>query len=403
MALFISFSKIQTIIYDYFVFLCMAKEVYGAVATLVGSIIGAGILGIPFVMAKAGFLTGLLVILFVGIAVMGMNLAFGEVILRTKGNHQLAGYADKYLGKTGKYVAALSMLIGIYGALIAYLIGVGQSAFELSKIVNGVGFLSPLVYSLLFAVFVGTVVWMGLKAIEKFELTLGIFVFSIVVFISFISFFSLKFNVSNIALFDAKNLFMPFGVVLFAFLGAVAIPEMKEELAKKKKLLKKAIIWGSIVPIFLYTIFSAAVVGILGTGTTSIATIGLGEAFGSYMIVFANLFAMFAMTTSFLALAMALREMYDYDYGFHKNTAWLLTMAVPVGAFLIGIKDFISTIGFAGSIAGGIDGILIVWMLWVAQKKGDRKPEYTVGRFRVFGWGIIIVFSLGILYQFIGF
>ena len=33
---------------------------------------------------------------------MVLNLYVGEITLRTKGNHQLPGYAKRYLGKTGR-------------------------------------------------------------------------------------------------------------------------------------------------------------------------------------------------------------------------------------------------------------------------------------------------------------
>ena len=41
----------------------MEKRFLEAVAVLIGIVIGAGVLGIPYVVAKAGFLTGLLVAL----------------------------------------------------------------------------------------------------------------------------------------------------------------------------------------------------------------------------------------------------------------------------------------------------------------------------------------------------
>lgn len=60
-------------------------------------VIGAGILGIPYVVAKAGFLTGLLDLIIIGLAVLVLNLYVGEIMLRTKEDHQLTGYAEKYL------------------------------------------------------------------------------------------------------------------------------------------------------------------------------------------------------------------------------------------------------------------------------------------------------------------
>src|SRR3989338_3789267 len=105
----------------------MEKRFFGAIATLVGTTIGAGVLGIPFVVAKAGILLGLIDIIIIGAAIMMVNLYLGEVVLRTKGKHQLTGYAQKYLGNKGKSIMALTMVFSIYGALTAYIIGVGEA------------------------------------------------------------------------------------------------------------------------------------------------------------------------------------------------------------------------------------------------------------------------------------
>ena len=64
---------------------------YEAIATLVGCTIGAGILGIPYVVAKSGFLIGFIDIVLIGLAVMLINLYLGEVVLIN---------VDKYEPKT---------------------------------------------------------------------------------------------------------------------------------------------------------------------------------------------------------------------------------------------------------------------------------------------------------------
>ena len=119
-----------------------------AATMLTGTIIGAGVLGIPYVVAKAGFLYGTILILLLGVAFVYLNLFMGEVVLRTKEQHQLTGYAEKYLGKIGKKVMALSMLISLYGALTAYLIGEGAALHSMFK------FGSPLLYTVIFILIV---------------------------------------------------------------------------------------------------------------------------------------------------------------------------------------------------------------------------------------------------------
>ena len=103
------------------------KLFWEAIATMVGTIIGAGVLGLPYVVSQAGFLTGMITILGVGLVVLLLYLYLGETVLRTKGFHQLTGYAEKYLGKWGKGLMTFAMVFGTYGALIAYLIGEGEA------------------------------------------------------------------------------------------------------------------------------------------------------------------------------------------------------------------------------------------------------------------------------------
>ena len=207
------------------------KHYLHAIATLIGTVIGAGVLGIPYVVAQAGFLSSLITIVALGIIVMFVFLYVGEIVLRTKGNHQMTGYCERYLGRTGKAVMAISMVFGIYGALIAYFIG---ESHTLSSIFRG----NPLYYNIGFFVLVSIIIYSGLKAVENSEL-----IFSSIVLIIIFTLVALSFkhvNLSNINHFSISKVFLPYGVILFAYLGFVAVPEMKEELKGNLKSLKKA-------------------------------------------------------------------------------------------------------------------------------------------------------------------
>jgi tyrosine-specific transport protein len=367
---------------------------YKAIATLTGTTIGAGILGIPYVVAKAGFFTGLLLILILGLAILMLNLFLGEITLRTPGNHQLPGYAERYLGKIGKGLMVFAMFFGIYGALIAYLIGEGES---LSALFGG----SPLIFSLIFFIIASSIVYLGLKSVVKSELLFVIGLTLLILLIAVIAIFSGKMNLANLAEFNLSKIAIPYGVILFAFLGTVAVPEMKEYLTRDRKLLKKSIIIGTLIPLVAYALFSFITIATTGAQTTEIATIGLGKALGPTIIIFGNLLAIFAMFTSFLTLALAMKEIYHYDYKINKNIAWALTVFIPLILFLLGLHSFIKVIGITGAVAGGLEGILLVLIYWKARKKGTRIPEYKLGNINLVGIIIMVLFILGIIYQLI--
>ncbi|MBT4651733.1 amino acid permease [Candidatus Woesearchaeota archaeon] len=366
--------------------------------TLMGTVIGAGILGIPYVVAQVGILYGFLLMLFLGLAFLVINLFVGEIVLRTKEQHQLSGYAEKYLGKWGKRIMTFSLLVGLYGALTAYLIGEGATLYSVFN------FGSPLLFSLIFFIITFLIIYKGIKATGKAELILISLLFLVVLLIGIFSFKQISF--SNLTHSNITKLFIPYGVILFAYMGLPAIPELQEQLGKEKKKLKSAIIIGSTIPIALYTIFSIIVIGVVGLGNfellgsnDKIATIALSIYSQPILGMFANILAVLAMFTSFLTIGIALSEMFEYDYNFSRRISLLLTFSIPLLITLLKLSSFIMVLGITGAIAGGLDGILIVLMYWKAKLKGNRKPEYSLPKLKWLGIFLMGLFALGIIYQ----
>jgi tyrosine-specific transport protein len=368
------------------------KRLFHAVATLVGCMMGAGILAIPYVVAQAGFITGAIDIIVLGLIFILLNLYLGEVILRTKGTHQLTAYAEKYTGKIGRRFMFVSMVVGIYGAIIAYIMGGGAALSSLTG-------LDSLLCSVIFFGALSGIVYVGLGAIEESEAIAMPLVLAIVLII--VIFGISKANSVNLTEFSFSNLMIPYGVVLFALIGSSSIPEMKEELEKEKKSLKKAIIIGSTIPIIVYLLFAFAIVGALGKETYEIGALGLTAILGEKMAFLGAIFAMMTMSTAFLALGLALKELFWYDYGLRKNTSWLLACFVPFLLFVLvklgNLADFVTILDVAGIITGAITGILVVLMVINAKKKGERKPEYSIYINKFIAFALIALFIIGAL------
>lgn len=367
------------------------KKLYGGISILIGVTIGAGVLALPHAVANAGFFTGIIDLAVIGIAMLVLNLCLGEVTLRTKGNHQLTGYCEKYLGKIGKHLMGASMVIGIYGAIIAYTIGGGQS---IAQILGGNSWL----WSAIFFLTGMTIIYKGLSALEESEVTMEIIKISVFIVIVAMVFFSGKIDATNLTPFKTANLFLPYGVILFAYLGTTAVPEMKEEMKGSWKQLKTAIIAGSAIPIFVYLIFALAVVGIGGQKTAEIATITIGQMLGTTGLVLANIFAVLAMFTSFIALGYGLKEMYHYDYKVNINKSFLLTCTIPIIMLLTGMQSFAKTLEITGAISGGLAGVLVVLMHRLAKKNGDRKPEYNINITLLGSILLILMFVIGAMF-----
>jgi tyrosine-specific transport protein len=372
----------------------MKSKLFSAIVILTGTVVGAGIFGIPYVVAKVGFISGLVYLIVLGLVVAVEILCYGEVILRTKEFHQSTGYAEKYLGKWGKLVMSFSLVFGIYGALLAYMIGVGDFLYSLiGEFLGG----TPVLYATIFFILASLAILVGLGMVIKIEKGMFLVLLAVVLLIFVLGVRHVQFD--NLIAFDLKNIFLPYGVILFAFTGISAIPDMSRTLRREESKLKKAIMIGMVTVFVVYLLFSFVIVGISGKNTSEEAVVGLEKLLGKKIFIIGAILGILTMATSFLTLGLALKEMFVYDFGFHKTLAWVVACFVPFIFFLLGLVGFVRVLGIVGSITGGISGILVFLMYFRAKKTGDQKPAYTVNIPKILVYFLCGLFGLGAIYQ----
>ena len=367
------------------------KKYLIASSVLIGSCIGAGVLGIPYVAAQAGLLVTFFYILFVGLMIYVVNLYLGEICLRTKGHHQLIGYVEKYLGRKMRHVMEGAVVFGIYAALIAYMVGMGQSFSQM--------FTGSTDHYIFFGLGIGllmsVLVYGGTSSLKRFE-KYGVAIILILLLV-IIGVFIGDVKSSNIFTFEASNVLLPFGVVLFALMSFQVIPELKIVLKGDEKYIKRVIRTGSIVSVLFYILFAFVVVGYKGIDTPQVATLALGHIF-----VFLGIFTMF---TSYIASGVALRESFKYDERMKNSRAWFFAAIIPVVLFLFTqLTDFFSftkILSIGGVVSGGLMAMVILLMIRKSKVKSSRKPEYSVPANWFVVGSLILLFLLGVVMQLI--
>ena len=363
------------------------KNFWTAVSILIGTCIGAGVLGIPYIASQSGFFVTLAYILGIGVIILFLNLYLGEIALRTKGDHQLVGYAEKYLGKKGKHLMEFSIVFGVYAAIVAYALGIGESLsflfFENSNYTTlfGIGF----------GVLMSVLFWRGRNSLKNFE-KIGVAIILFLLLFIFFNFIN-KIDYSNLTYFNPENIFLPFGVVVFALLAFHSIPELKIILNKNKIAMKKALIIGTLTCILFYILFAFLILGYKGISTPEVATIALGGIF--------ILLGIFTMFTSWLSLGTALEESYILDEKILKKKSWVFVSVIPLLIFLaVQFSDFFSftiILSIGGVVSGGLAAILILLMVRKAKDGGNRKPEYSVPINWFVAAFFILIFLAGIV------
>lgn len=356
------------------------KKFLAAMFTLSGTIIGAGILGLPYVFAKSGFLIGIFWLLVIGSMILYVNLALGEITLRTKGNHQLPGYANRYLGKWGKRIMFFALVFGIYSALLAYLIGEGNSFAKLIPFD-----VSPIFYGIIFWMFMTMLLGHGMKELKRIE-TWGVMTIIVIVFGMFCRYLH-NVDVGNLVTINHGNLLFPIGVVFFAMHGFSSMPEVRREIKGRESLFKKAIIFGTLIPIVLYILFSVIFIGRLGTNINEVATLSFGP--------FVTVLGIFTMLTSYFVLSFALHDMYKYDIKLNKVWNFALTSFIPLVLYILiqvfKLASFNEILGIGGTVSSGIMGIIIL----VMAKKAKNNPNNPNPKINIpISWIAVVLLSL---------
>ena len=177
---------------------------------------------------------------------------------------------------------------------------------------------------------------------------------------------------------------------------------MNEELKNNKKDLKKAIIIGSLIPLFIYILFALIIVGITGINTTDGAILGIASVLGNKFLILGSVLGILTMATSFIAVAFALKEMYHFDYRLKKKLSSVFACFIPliISSVIItsDIKNaFFKVLDITGSLGGSLAGILIVLIWWKAKKSGKRKPEYSIHKRKIISLILLLMFVLGLV------
>lgn len=362
-----------------------------AVFMITGLTIGAGVLGLPYVIARSGLVIGLLLIVIWGLVILLLNLMLGDIVVRTKQSFQLPGLAGKYLGRFAKILLSFVIVFAGFGSLLAYIIGEGHA---LSAIFGG----APMWWSVFFWSLGSFFIWQGLDSIKKVDRVLSL---SVIILIVGLSLFLLPhIKPINFDFIEISNFFLPFGVILFALHAAPSIAEAHAVLPGSEKRFKKAIIIGTLIPIAVYVLFSLAVVGYFGLNTTEVATIGLGNAFGRPFAILANSFAVMAMATCFMGMGLALKQSLMWDHKISRHIADFAVVTVPILLFLFGFRSFVAVLDFVGGLFIGIESLLVVMICYQARKKGDLDGRrYGLKSFWLVAIPVILFFIVATIYS----
>ncbi|MFA6099567.1 MAG: aromatic amino acid transport family protein [Patescibacteria group bacterium] len=346
------------------------SRVRDVVLNLVGTVIGAGIFGLPPVMAKTGILGG--TILFFGILLVGLSLhlLYVQVVLADKAKRRLAGYAEHWVGHWAKWFAFVVFFLKCSGAILAYIILGGEF---LSIIARGFGLdLNLWIWQLIFWAVGAFIVFFGLKIVTFVEdeltwILISAMLFSMVVLFPF-------FDWQSIAMWQPLGFWQALGVMFFAVTAMTIIPEAVEIGGRNAKIANSGIFWGTIISGILSWGFGLTI-ALAYPQITSSKDIGL--AFPPIFWWLIPVIGILAVITSYITITQAVKNLWHWDAKANPVVSWIIAIAFPLLLFAVTSRNFLDTIGFVGGVLTGLSGLIICLCAWFAMRRRGARIHWV--------------------------
>jgi tyrosine-specific transport protein len=332
---------------------------------LTGTIIGAGIFGLPAVMAKTGIVGGSL--LFFGLLILAvlLHLVFVEVVLGDRTKRRLAGYAGRWVGGWAYWLALITFFAKCVGAILAYLILGGEF---LSVLAHGLGWFDAVwFWQLVFWAVGAIIVFFGLSMVTVIEdeltwLLIGAMVFTGAVLVPF-------FDWQRVAMWHGENFWQALGVMFFAVMALTVIPESVDIAGRKEGTARKGVFWGTVLAGVLSWIFGVTI-ALAYPSVSSAKDIFL--AFPPIFWWLVPTVGILAIITSYITVTQALKNILTMDVKLKERLSWFVAVAVPLVLFALTSRNFLNTIGFVGGVLTGIAGLIICLCAWRVTRQKTK-------------------------------
>jgi len=333
-----------------------------AILTLISGAIGVGYLAIPYAIYKFGTLWGIIGISLAGLLVTVVLLSFVDIIIYDKGNHQLPGYAKKYLGKSTGTILMLISVFSILGALLVYSIILGEI---LSKLFSNFNIhYSQTIFSLIIIIPLLGFLQFNVKNISKIS---QISIFFVISGMFFIFFYSIS-KINQIQITDLDFSYFPIilGVSIFSLNCTNVVPIIDELIGYERDKYRKSIIFSIFITTILYIVFGVILSISFGSKMEN-GLISVFEDSGNGISVFILIYLFVGLVSPFVLLANSIKEIFHYDYKISKNFVIEVLWFVLSILLLINIGSYESIISFVGSVSLGLQAIIII-IIWFKLK-----------------------------------
>lgn len=386
----------------------MNSKIIGSILIIAGTAIGGGMLAMPIISSGVGFPGITLIMILIWLAMCYTAILLVETYRYNNPDDGFSTMTYKYLGKAGSIVTGISMLTLMYALVSAYIAG-GSDILRINLIKWLDIDISPQATALIFTILFGGIVALGARIVDVATKWLFIIKLAFLFIIVLIMFGYIRIeNLLSMPM-EKALVFSSIPVIFTSFGFHIVVPSLVKYLDGNLKDLKKAFIYGSLLPLVVYIIWQSSILGSIEPQTfyniiqenkglegmiKAVSTVSQSNWFQIPI----NVFTAAAILTSFLGVALAL---FDYIRDLSKKKSfskrpfiiYLITFIPPLLFALYYPKGFVIALSYA-AISVVITSLFIPILMYIKVKQ-ERKEKITF--FQKIAFTLIMAFGISIL------
>lgn len=364
----------------------------GGVLLIAGTSIGAGMLALPVITSFGGFLPSFCLFTLIWALMLVTAFFFLDVNLAIKGEPNFISMTGKTLGKTGKVVCWIFYLLLLYALLAAYISActpLFSLAFSSFFSINLPSFIPPFFLPILF----GGFIYLGTQGVDYLNRMLMIGL--ILSYLLLTGSLPAHIEPARFAHNDFLSALLAIPAIITSFGYHIIIPTLTTYMGHKTKLLRKALLIGSIIPFVVYLLWEGMVLGAVPLShLTEAWTKGVPatEPLSTFLqspwiSSISRFFSFFAIITSFLGISLSLSDFLTDGLkikktGKGKCIAIALTFIPPLLFVFSHENSFYTALDYAGAFVAILLGILPCLM--VLTLKNHRWYQSLYGKLTIY-------------------
>ncbi len=358
---------------------------FEAASLIIGHGVGAGILSVPYIASRNSIGDLLRILAAVYLINLLLHFMIAELSLHNGGAQFIKCFEnDLFIGKHGKVltwgafvILGLSVIVNVSGfitgggaVLVSWL---GMPAWAAMTVFYGAA---------------AAVVFFGMKLVGICE---KIAVLSMAAVIGILVAAGLKngsadFEGSRVAW---TNVMALYSMVSFSLSAVMSVPQVVKGLDGDRKQIAGAIAAGTGLNLALVGVITFITLYTVGSGITENgALVDLSAKLGGWVSIIGYVFSLLALSTSFWANTLNLRDVFAEQTGMGNRKSWLITSLPCLFIALLGLTSFV---GFSrlASLVQVLTGVGVIAAYHHARKRTGSSP--ICGRLGSLPFQILVV------------